>query len=103
MRAGAMLRASFTRTHPMSSSASLPATSTPPESAHSPARQGLAALTLGAIGVVYGDIGTSPLYTVKEVFAPHTGVPLDAAPPDRRGVGDLLGADAGGDAEVRAS
>jgi KUP system potassium uptake protein len=43
-----------------------------------PARQGLAALTLGAIGVVYGDIGTSPLYTVKEVFAPHTGVPLDA-------------------------
>jgi len=39
----------------------------------------VAALTLGAIGVVYGDIGTSPLYTVKEVFAPHTGVPLDAA------------------------
>ena len=42
-------------------------------------RHGLSALTLGAIGVVYGDIGTSPLYTVKEVFAPHTGVPLDAA------------------------
>ena len=30
----------------------------------------LAVLTLGALGVVYGDIGTSPLYTVKEVFAP---------------------------------
>ena len=29
----------------------------------------LAALTLGAIGVVYGDIGTSPLYALKEVFA----------------------------------
>jgi KUP system potassium uptake protein len=43
-----------------------------------PQRQGVAALTLGAIGVVYGDIGTSPLYTVKEIFAPHTGVPLDA-------------------------
>ncbi len=28
----------------------------------------LAALTLGAIGVVYGDIGTSPLYAFKEVF-----------------------------------
>ncbi|MCL2872343.1 MAG: potassium transporter Kup [Betaproteobacteria bacterium] len=28
----------------------------------------LAALTLGAIGVVYGDIGTSVLYTIKEVF-----------------------------------
>src|SRR4051812_23476893 len=41
-------------------------------------RQGLAALTLGAIGVVYGDIGTSPLYTIKEVFGPGTGVPLDA-------------------------
>jgi KUP system potassium uptake protein len=41
-------------------------------------RQALGMLTLGAIGVVYGDIGTSPLYTVKEVFAPHTGVPLDA-------------------------
>jgi KUP system potassium uptake protein len=28
----------------------------------------LAALTLGAIGVVYGDIGTSVLYAIKEVF-----------------------------------
>jgi KUP system potassium uptake protein len=35
----------------------------------------LAALTLGAIGVVYGDIGTSPLYALKEVFG-HAGVPL---------------------------
>jgi KUP system potassium uptake protein len=42
-------------------------------------RHGTAALTLGALGVVYGDIGTSPLYTMKEVFGPHTGVPLDAA------------------------
>jgi KUP system potassium uptake protein len=37
----------------------------------------LAALTLGAIGVVYGDIGTSPLYAFKEVFA-HGHVPLTA-------------------------
>jgi KUP system potassium uptake protein len=35
----------------------------------------LAALTLAAIGVVYGDIGTSPLYALKEVFA-HNRVPL---------------------------
>src|SRR5690606_34510543 len=28
----------------------------------------VAALTLGAIGVVYGDIGTSVLYAVKEIF-----------------------------------
>jgi len=41
-------------------------------------REGLAALTLGAMGVVYGDIGTSPLYTMKEIFSPATGVPLDA-------------------------
>ncbi len=32
-------------------------------------RAALPALTLGAIGVVYGDIGTSPLYAFKEVFA----------------------------------
>ena len=41
-------------------------------------RESVAALTLGALGVVYGDIGTSPLYTMKEIFSPHTGVPLDS-------------------------
>ena len=35
----------------------------------------LAALTFGAVGVVYGDIGTSPLYALKEVFA-NGHVPL---------------------------
>lgn len=34
----------------------------------SASRSSLAALTLGAIGVVYGDIGTSVLYAMKEVF-----------------------------------
>jgi len=35
--------------------------------AHSPSSHGsLAKLTLGAIGVVYGDIGTSPLYAMRE-------------------------------------
>ncbi|MEO8389834.1 potassium transporter Kup [Polaromonas sp.] len=38
----------------------------------------MAALTLGALGVVYGDIGTSPLYTMKEIFSPAMGIPLDA-------------------------
>ena len=28
----------------------------------------LAVLTLGALGVVYGDIGTSPLYALRECF-----------------------------------
>ena len=36
----------------------------------------LFALALGAVGVVYGDIGTSPLYTMKETFGEHGGVPL---------------------------
>src|SRR6185369_2882872 len=35
-----------------------------------------AALTLAALGVVYGDIGTSPLYAVKETFNPDHGIPL---------------------------
>ncbi len=39
--------------------------------------QGTAALTIGALGVVYGDIGTSPLYTFQGIFSPATGVALD--------------------------
>jgi KUP system potassium uptake protein len=35
---------------------------------------GLAGLVVGAIGVVFGDIGTSPLYTLKEAFTPHYGL-----------------------------
>ena len=35
----------------------------------------LAALTLGAVGVVYGDIGTSPLYALKEAFT-HGQMPV---------------------------
>lgn len=44
-----------------------------------PSRQGLGVLTLSALGVVYGDIGTSPLYTMKEVFNPAHSLALDAA------------------------
>ena len=36
------------------------------------------ALVLGALGVVYGDIGTSPLYVLKTVFDGPTGLALDA-------------------------
>ena len=38
-----------------------------------------AALTLLALGIVYGDIGTSPLYAVKETFNPSHGIPLSHA------------------------
>jgi KUP system potassium uptake protein len=40
----------------------------------SPVGRRLAVLTLTALGVVYGDIGTSPLYTVKEAFGPRHGL-----------------------------
>jgi len=36
-------------------------------------------LLLGTIGVVYGDIGTSPLYAMKETFAGHHPLPVDAS------------------------
>ena len=37
----------------------------------------LAGLSLAALGVVYGDIGTSPLYALKEVFGgEHHPVPI---------------------------
>src|SRR5690606_16504731 len=38
---------------------------------------GLAGLVVGAIGVVFGDIGTSPLYTLREAFNPHYGLTAD--------------------------
>ncbi len=48
--------------------------------AHSHQPQGsLRALMLGAIGVVFGDIGTSPLYTLHEMFLPHYGLAPDRA------------------------
>lgn len=46
-------------------------------------KEGMATLTLGALGIVYGDIGTSPLYTVKQVFGAYPVLPSDA---------DILGA-----------
>ena len=36
----------------------------------------LLGLSIGALGVVYGDIGTSPLYTMKECFFSDHGVPV---------------------------
>jgi KUP system potassium uptake protein len=39
-------------------------------------KSSLAAMTLSAIGIVYGDIGTSPLYTLKAIFDPDHGLTL---------------------------
>jgi KUP system potassium uptake protein len=44
---------------------------------HHHARDGMAKLAVGAIGVVYGDIGTSPLYAMKEVFVGHHPLTVD--------------------------
>ena len=40
-------------------------------------RPRLAATALAAMGVVFGDIGTSPLYTMKEVFGGHHPLPIN--------------------------
>nr|WP_231639522.1 potassium transporter Kup [Sphingomonas profundi] len=40
-------------------------------------KAGLMSLAVGAIGVVYGDIGTSPLYAMKEIFVGHHRLVVD--------------------------
>ncbi len=42
------------------------------------AKQSTFALTIAAIGVVFGDIGTSPLYTMREAFSPRYGLAASA-------------------------
>jgi KUP system potassium uptake protein len=45
---------------------------------HGPkSRKEMAALSLGALGVVYGDIGTSPLYAMKECLSSEHGIQFD--------------------------
>src|SRR5260221_10251338 len=46
------------------------------ESHHSPHSEGFFALALGAMGVVFGDIGTSPLYAMREALR-HTRSTVD--------------------------
>lgn len=48
----------------------------------------LAILSLGAMGVVYGDIGTSPIYAIKESF--HSSYGLAATPANIMGVLSLI-------------
>ncbi|MFC0684586.1 potassium transporter Kup [Novosphingobium clariflavum] len=46
-------------------------------SGHHAPNESLAALSIGAIGVVFGDIGTSPLYALKESFIGHHPLVVD--------------------------
>jgi KUP system potassium uptake protein len=39
---------------------------------------GLTGLSVAALGIVFGDIGTSPVYTFRECFNPEHGLSLDA-------------------------
>ncbi|MFW9617050.1 potassium transporter Kup [Aquabacterium sp.] len=60
------------------------ATTSPPAAvqagpSHAHSNTPLAALTLAALGVVFGDIGTSPLYAFKEAFTGHHALPATPA------------------------
>ena len=45
-------------------------------------------MTLAAVGIVYGDIGTSPLYTLKTIFDPTHGLALTT--PNLLGIVSLI-------------
>ena len=67
---------------PADSAAQAPASAAPSPAAvvastHGHHSGGLAKLAVGAIGVVFGDIGTSPLYAMRDTFAGHHPLPLD--------------------------
>jgi KUP system potassium uptake protein len=47
--------------------------------AHGQGKDGIGKLMLGALGVVFGDIGTSPLYALRETFIGHHPLPVDQA------------------------
>jgi KUP system potassium uptake protein len=52
--------------------------STEPAGEPGPHRRAILGLAMAALGIVYGDIGTSPLYTLRTVFDPGNGLPLKA-------------------------
>ncbi len=64
---------------PPGDEALLPDNSAPARPAHGHASAGLLKLSLGAVGVVFGDIGTSPLYAFRETFAGHHPLVPDEA------------------------
>jgi len=47
------------------------ASEAPQDTAHGHAHGPLWKLSVGAVGVVFGDIGTSPIYSFRETFAGH--------------------------------
>jgi KUP system potassium uptake protein len=61
----------------------------PPAAAQPSVGPGATALILGAIGVVFGDIGTSPLYTLQECLHSRHGVA--PSPENVLGIVSLIG------------
>ena len=49
----------------------------PRDTSHGHAQGSLAKLAVGAIGIVFGDIGTSPIYAFRETFAGHHTLHVD--------------------------
>ena len=76
----------------MTSDSAAPAAATPAANGlgetHSTA--GFKALTLGSIGVVYGDIGTSPLYALREAVLASGAAGTDASPQVVLGILSLI-------------
>ena len=58
--------------------------------AHRARGTGRGALVLGALGVVFGDIGTSPIYTVQTVFNPDDPHPVEVATESVFGIVSLI-------------
>src|SRR6476646_7640947 len=76
----------------MTDSATAPVESEVPIGGHAEARsgEGLWRLTLGCIGVVYGDIGTSPLYALREAVVAASGPDAIVTPQAVLGVVSLI-------------
>ena len=72
------------------STAALPGGTITPASGGSPSKIGLWSLALGSIGVVYGDIGTSPLYAFREAVLAATSPGNPVSEPVVLGILSLL-------------
>jgi KUP system potassium uptake protein len=64
-------------TDPAAATAATGSATSAHEGGHHAPRDGVPRLALGALGVVFGDIGTSPLYAFKETFVGHHPIPVD--------------------------
>lgn len=62
----------------------------PEQSAHDMHHSSRLPLLLGALGVVFGDIGTSPLYAIKECFSPESTHHVDPTPANILGILSLV-------------